>query len=349
MDRHSDHKARLAPFRAALYHGDAAAARGALDALLTPDAPVRMSHPFGTATGPAGFWDTALAPLIAAWPDLERRDMIVVAGDTPEGADWVGACGHYIGTFARPWLDIPPTGHLAHIRYHEFFRFEDGRVTEVQALWDIPEVMMQAGAWPMAPQLGRAWAAPAPATQDGLAPGPRDAAASEASLRHVIDMLTHMGRHPAQGGPEVMQLDRFWHPRFGWYGPAGIGTARGVRGFRHWHQIPFLAAMPDRGQHPEGTQSHLFGDGAYVAVTGWPNMRQTLTGGGWLGLPPTGAQLTLRSLDFWRLESGLIRENWVLVDLLDVFAQAGIDVLARMRELNKARTGFDPDTGKALT
>ncbi|MFN3146393.1 MAG: hypothetical protein ACE368_14700 [Paracoccaceae bacterium] len=156
-------------------------------------------------------------------------------------------------------------------------------------------MMMQAGAWPMAPQLGRAWAAPAPATQDGLAPGPRDAAASAASLRHVIDMLTHMGRHPAQGGPEVMQLDRFWHPRFGWYGPAGIGTARGVRGFRHWHQIPFLAAMPDRGQHPEGTQSHLFADGAYVAVTGWPNMRQTLTGGGWLGLPRHVAEPTLRN------------------------------------------------------
>ncbi|MFN3146392.1 MAG: hypothetical protein ACE368_14695 [Paracoccaceae bacterium] len=82
MDRHSDHKARLAPFRAALYHGDAAAARGALDALLTPDAPVRMSHPFGTATGPAGFWDTALAPLIGAWPDLERRDMIVWSRST---------------------------------------------------------------------------------------------------------------------------------------------------------------------------------------------------------------------------------------------------------------------------
>jgi hypothetical protein len=66
-------------------------------------------------------------------------------------------------------------------------------------------------------------------------------------------------------------------------------------------------------------------------------MRLTLSGDGWMGLPPTGTEITLRSLDFWRLEDGLIRENWVLVDLLDAYRQLGVDVLARMREFNKAR------------
>lgn len=36
-----------------------------------------------------------------------------------------------------------------------------------------------------------------------------------------------------------------------------------------------------------------------------------------------------RSLDFWRVEDGVIRENRVLVELLDVFA--------RMRACNRAR------------
>jgi hypothetical protein len=43
------------------------------------------------------------------------------------------------------------------------------------------------------------------------------------------------------------------------------------------------------------------------------------------------------SLDFWRCEKGLIRENWVLIDLLDVYDQLGIDVLGRMREFNNAK------------
>jgi len=95
--------------------------------------------------------------------------------------------------------------------------------------------------------------------------------------------------------------------------------------------------MPDRGQYEDEVTHHFFGDGPFAAVTGWPNMAQTHSADGWLGLPPTGKKVTLRSLDFWRVEAGKIRENWVLVDLLDVYRQLGLDVFARMREFNKAR------------
>ena len=43
------------------------------------------------------------------------------------------------------------------------------------------------------------------------------------------------------------------------------------------------------------------------------------------------------SRDFWRLEQGKIRENWVLVDLIDMYRQIDVDVFARLREFNKAR------------
>ena len=66
-------------------------------------------------------------------------------------------------------------------------------------------------------------------------------------------------------------------------------------------------------------------------------MIQTVTHDGWMGIAPAGRKITMRSLDFWRLENGKIRENWVLVDLLDAYAQLGVDVFARLREFNKAR------------
>jgi predicted ester cyclase len=337
-------KAALAPLRAALDGADPDLARRAWAGLLAPGAEVRLCHPFGEHRGAEAAWDAAFVPLFRAFPDLERRDAIVMAGLTEAGEAWLGCMGHYAGLFARPLLDIPATGHLAAFRFHEFYRFTEGRVTEVQAIWDIPELMMQAGAWPMAPQLGAAFRAFAPQPQDGLADhGP----GGEVTRARILDMLEHMVRHPRQPA-EAMQMPQFWHPRFSWYGPAGIGAARGVAGFRNFHQIPFLRGMPDRGQDATGTSHHFFGEGAYAAVTGWPNMRMTVTGPNWMGLPATGRPLTLRSLDFWRLEGGLIRENWVLVDLLDAHLQIGTDPLGRMREFNKTRAGFDPETGAAL-
>ncbi|MEM7719784.1 MAG: ester cyclase [Pseudomonadota bacterium] len=304
-----------------------------MHSVMTPDAPVHLCHPFGSGAGPDHLL-SAMDQLATALPDLERRDMILTAGTTPEGQDWVGCMGNYMGTFAAPFLGIPPTGHLAHMRYHEFFRIEAGHITQMQAIWDIPELMIQANAWPMAPQLGAFLCAPAPMSQDGLQP----AGDGRTAMDHVIAMLTDLCRHPAEGGPEVMNLARYWHPRFNWYGPFGIGTGRGIAGFRHWHQIPFLRAMPDRKLDAMGDlMSHWIAEGDYVAETGWPNMRLTITGDGWMGIAPAGQNVTLRSLDFWRLENGLIRENWVLVDLLDLYAQIGVDVLARLREFNKAR------------
>lgn len=336
-DIHTRNKAALAPLRAAMADFDEKAVRTALDALIDADAPIHMPHPFGTLKGTGALYETCYAPLFRAMPDLERRDWIVMGGRDDHGGDWVCCGGHYMGTFVRPWLDIPPTGHLAHMRFHEFYRFEEGRVTEVQTLWDIPEVMMQARAWPMAPSLGLEFCVPGPATQDGLVPGPWDEERAEGSRRHIVEMLDHMTRHPAKGGPEVMEMHRFWHPRMNWYGPAGIGTGRGIAGFRNWHQIPFLNGMLDRGQHAGDIIYHFFGDGDYAAVTGWPNMIQTVSHDGWMGIAPAGKRISMCSLDFWRIEDGLIRENWVLVDLLDAWRQLGVDVFARLREFNKAR------------
>lgn len=309
-------------------------AKQALNELFAPRANLNLCHPFGTLTGADAFFDSCLGPLLTAMPDLERRDMIVLAGTTTQGQDWVGSMGNYMGTFLSPFLDIPPTGHLAHMRYHEFFKIEDGKVVEMQSIWDIPELMMQAQAWPMAPQLGTFLCTPAPMSSDGL----RASGNGQATYDHVVAMLTDLCRYPADPDPKVMQLEKYWHPRANWYGPAGIGSNRGISGFRNWHQIPFLGGMPDRKLDAMGElMSHWVAQGNYVCETGWPNMRLTLSNDGWMGIAPAGKEVLLRSLDFWRLEQGLIRENWVLIDLLDMYTQIGIDVLGRMREFNKAR------------
>lgn len=326
----SDLHSVVDPLRLAQYDWEAKAVRRAISSAFADDAVVRACHPFGDMQG-QDLYENLYAPLAVAIPDLERRDLIVVPGTDGGGNDWVGCGGYYTGAFNHAWLGIPPTRRQVSVRFHEFFRIVDGRIVEAHLLWDLPHVMMQAGVWPMGPSLGREWQVPGPTTQDGVLLRVLDTVGTEASLARVTSMLMDMGKHPKEP-PEAMRLETHWHPRFSWYGPSGIGTQRGVAGFRHGHQIPFLSALPDRRGGYKG-EGHFFAENNYVAVTGWPNMAMTVTGQGWLGIAPTGAAITMKSLDFWRIENDLIRENWVLIDLLDVWDQLGVDVLARMREM----------------
>ncbi len=339
QDTHARNKHTIGRLRSALYDLEKDNLLQVLESLCTPDCPIHWTTPFEDFTGPKEFYSTVFAPLIEAVPDLERRDFIVMAGPAEEG-NWVGCAGHYVGVFERPWLDIPPTYHPIAMRFHEFYRVEDDKIVEMQAVWDIPHVMMQADAWPMTPSLGIDWMAPAPAPQNGIITAARDEAQSKASLQLVVDMLAGLQKH-AEGGPEAMDLPAYWHPKMTWYGPAGIGTNRRISGFRNWHQIPFLKAMPNRGMNDK-VPSYFFADGDYVGETSWPGMRMTLSEDGWLGIPPVNKEITMRSLDFWRCENGLLRENWVLVDLLHVYSQLGVDVFSRMREMTVARQAKKP-------
>ena len=64
---------------------------------------------------------------------------------------------------------------------------------------------------------------------------------------------------------------------------------------------------------------------------GWPSRYLDHVGAGWLGLPATGRAVTMRVMDFYAADQGLIRENWVPIDLINVLLQMDIDVLARVQ------------------
>ncbi|WP_136247252.1 ester cyclase [Halomonas borealis] len=337
MDQHARNKAVIERLRSALYDTDVEALPGQLAELFSPDCAIYLAHPLGEMQGPRALYERGYAPLLAAIPDLERRDYITIAGEDG-GSQWIGCGGFYTGVFEQPWLDIPPTQHIVTMRYAEFFRLENERIVEMRSLWDIPELMMQANAWPMGPSLGREYLVPGPATQDGLVAGPRDEERAAQSLKMVNDMLNGLAKH-AEGGVQAMGLEDYWHPKMVWYGPAGIGSGRRVSGFRHWHQRPFLNGMPDRRSLGEDI---AFAEGDYVGLFGWPALEATISADGWLGIAPSGQRVTIRSLDFWRCEGELIRENWVLVDLLDIYHQVGVDVLGRMREMTPQRQALPP-------
>ena len=77
-------KAYFAPLARAMADFSEGPVRAAMDALFEEDAILRICHPFGELVGPNAFYKTAYAPLLKAMPDLERRELILLAGKTLE-------------------------------------------------------------------------------------------------------------------------------------------------------------------------------------------------------------------------------------------------------------------------
>ncbi|MEO5897526.1 MAG: ester cyclase [Vicinamibacterales bacterium] len=275
------------------------------------------SYPHGDCEGldavVARFW----LPLVRACPNLERQDDIVLSG-LFEGARWVASTGHYVGTFVEEWLGIPPTGRVLNVRVGEFSRFSNGKIVEAYVIVDLVDVLRQAGIHPLRPALGLEDRVPAPATQDGFESADADDQTAQ-SLELVEQMIRGLMEYDGTGLAS-MRMERFWHPRMMWYGPGGIGTTRGLDGFQRQHQAPFLRAFPDR---KGGNHKARFAEGAYVASTGWPSVRATHAGDGWLGLPASGTRVGMRVMDFWRREGPWLVENWVFIDMADLLAQMG--------------------------
>lgn len=308
----------------------------------------RVAHPINELSGNDAALVELWVPLKTAFPDLERRDMIFVGGSY-EGRDFIAAVGHYCGTMRGNWLGIPATNKTIYLRYGEVWQIgADGRAVQANLLWDVLDVMRQAGVWPLSPSLGVEEMWPGPITADGvrlqLSPPELGAASIAQTLAMHKTLMEHDDRNSLNRQSLINMPQReHWHKKMMWYGPAGIGTTRGLDGFVDGHQLPFRVAfhrpqgshdevMAERQRHGAGHYIRI-GDGPFSVTGGWPSVYAVHNGAGFCGLPPTGRPVFMRVMDFYLHNEGLIRENWVPLDMLHLLIQLGIDPLSRMKEL----------------
>jgi predicted ester cyclase len=320
----------------------------ALADLAAPGCQWRVAHPMNEMAGNAAALAQVWGPLARAFPDLERRDTVFVAG-VWQGKLMVAATGHYCGTMRGDWLGIPASHKTVNLRYGEVWQIgPDGRAVQANLLWDVLDVMRQAGVWPLAPSLGVETQWPGPFTADGVRLAPSDPVQGQASIEQTLQMHKTLAEFDDKGRLSrdaliAMPQRDHWHPKMMWYGPAGIGTTRGLDGFVDGHQLAFRIAF----HRPQGTLAEVtaererhgaghyvrIGDGPFSVTGGWPSVYAVHNGGGFCGLPPSGRPVFMRVMDFYLHHQGLIRENWVPLDMLDLLRQMGVDVLARMAEV----------------
>ena len=288
-----------------------------------PNAVINVVHPFNEMT-PETYRAAFQKPLKNAFAHLTRADYIAFGGRF-EGGTWVTSTGYYTGHFRAPFLNIPPTGALAHLRFGEFHRIENGQAVESFIYLDLPELMIAAGQWPIADSPGndRGFTGylPGPATQDGLQWQDNDPVRSENSADLVTAMLRKLATEDEAWRP-------YWHRDMAWYGPAAFGSFIGLDNFAGF-QRPFEEAFSEwiGGSVPGSQTRHFarFADGDYIASGGWPSLNcvQAKT---FLGQPSTGKRLFMRVCDWWRRDGDLLAENWVFVDIPHVLLQMGVDI-----------------------
>ena len=331
------HKRRLLPWLRALAACAAEDVSACLAEMAHPKLEWHGPHPIGVLHGSEALSRRFWRPLKHAFPDLTRRDDVLLGGASlkfPQGgsaqggSDWVAATGHFVGTWQRDWLGLPATRKLTYLRFAEFHRLEAGCVVESRVLLDLPDLMRQAGCNPLPPSPGAEMLAPSPATHDGVRLQLADPSASAASLRFMAN--TAFGAVRRSGAPNLASigLDVSLAPHLMRYGPCGLGATRGPQAFQRHHQQPFALAFPDRvaGNHPVRVA-----DGAYAACLGWPAFQATHDAA-YLGVAATGEPVCIRLMEFLRFERGALAESWFMLDLPHLLIQIGRDVMAEARE-----------------
>ena len=140
---------------------------------------------------------------------------------------------------------------------------------------------------------------------------------SDPSKRTALEVVEAMAHSLNDNVPEGQET--YWADDMAWYGPGGIGTRRGLEEFAQYRS-DFIAAFPNKRWN-----DHVrFGDGGdYVAAAGVQHATHV---GDWLGIPATGKRVEVKYMDIWRAENGFLKENWVMIDILDFLEQIGYDV-----------------------
>ena len=287
----------------------------------------RGYHPFHEQTSATQVAHLFWQPLRNSLKHLQRRQDIFMAGRNEMddfSSVWVVSMGHLMGLFDEPWLGIRPTGKIAMLRYCEFNKVENGKISETAMFFDIPHLMVQAGLQPFPPQTAAQLVQPGPMSHNGLMFNEQEPTQGETTLAAINHMIIALGDWDHELSLED-ELRLSWHEDMTWWGPTGIGATYTIPRYAQQHSGPFRAAFKDRAFNGHVCR---MAEGEFGGFFGWPNLTLEPLGG-FMGMPATGKSGDMRVIDVYRRDGDKLAENWVFIDLLHFWKQQGVDILSR--------------------
>ena len=240
------------------------------------------------------------------------RNAIPDFHDTPELVLVEGDKNAYLGAISGvqtgEMFGFAPQGRRMRVWGVNFFQMRDGKTAERWGQFDVLTMMQQLGVAPGPPMPE----APeeAPAYGDPRRAGREDSSNIEANKAVYVRMVEEVVN---KGHFDV--VDELFHPEYVDHA-APPGSPPGLAGVKAVFKM-FRTGFPD----VKFNIDMMVGEGNYVATLVHGEGTQT---GQFIEFPPSGKHAVWRSVGFFRVEDGLIREHWGIPDLLGLLIQIGI-------------------------
>ena len=296
---------------------------------LSDDYSYRGSYPNRQINGISSTVEKFWLPLKTAFTSMERRVDIFIAGKNEfNESTWVMGMGHFVGLFDKDILGIRHTGKMAHLRFAEFSRYENGKIAETGLFVDWIGLMQEAGAYPLPPSTGQYFVYPGPRKHNGILL--EDADPSEAGKTRDVqtkmgDILESLNKPGIMRPPTHEEMAETWAENMIWYGPSGIGATYTIDRYIKQHTGPFRNCLTDKK-----FVGHVvrIAEGNFSCFFGWPNLTNRPIGG-FLGLTSGDVLAEMVVVDVYSREGDYLAENWVIIDIPYWLAQQGLDVFDR--------------------
>ena len=309
------------------------------------------SQPINQLRGTDALITDFYEPLRRSFPDIKLRADILMGGERQDwetgqdsGEYWVSGIGHLTGTFMHDWIGIPATGKKTNIHFGQYLLMRDGKVAASYTIFDTLGVMKQAGFQVLPPALGQEGGKVQKPYENGILLTEQSDLVGRQTKQAVSAMGAGMGRYNrSRDGLELESMDQhnYWDPDFHWMGPTGIGSSHNLEEYQDYHQRPWLIFSGDRTDTRDFEREGGVGLGGYSegkfscgGIWDWQWSRHH---GEYQGVAPTEKILAMRDFDWYYVDGGKIVQNWVPIDMVDIFLQLDVDLFDRMRRQHELR------------
>ena len=293
------------------------------------------THPFNELSGSINIANNLWAPIKDSFTPIQRRLDIFYAGinSLNENNDvWISSMGHLMGVFNKEFFGLKPNYKSSLLRFAEFYKVKENKITEGAFFLDIFNFMQQLGLSIIPKSTGLICVTPGPMNHKGL----KFELSDEKESLQTLNLIHRMRDRLVKGSKMKSFKDELvldWKEDMIWWGPGGIGASYTIDGYLKGHAKPFEENLEFIRFNKHILSSAEDDLGGWF---GWPNLIMKPKGK-YLGLTSkSNIESEMRVVDLYRRDGDKIAENWVIIDHLHFLKLLGIDLLEANRELTKA-------------